>query len=101
MNGSDWVSKVSVFPNKSSKTKTLAFAGAELALAGGRKIWLNGLTVVNGVNGLFLGLPNQKKGKPAEGKEQKYEDVYFFNKEDRAHLQDLVLAEYDKKIGKH
>lgn len=101
MAGETWIAKVNVFPIKDSKSKTVAFVGAELALAGGHKIWLNGLTVVNGAKGLFLGLPDQKKGKPAAGKEQEYEDVYFFKKEDKAQLQEAVLAAYEKKVGKN
>ena len=94
------IKKVSVFPITSSRSKAVAFGSAELGLDGGGSIWINGLTVVNGAKGLFLDMPEQKKGKPKDGEEQKYEDIYFFRKEDKAELQTAVLAAYEKKVGK-
>ena len=94
------IKKLSVFPFESTKSKTKAFASLELELAGGDSIWLNGLTVVDGAKGLFVGYPQQKKGKPKDGEEQKWEDIYFFKKEVKAEIQEAILAEYHKKVGK-
>ena len=82
-----------------ARGKTVAFASLELGLDGGESIWLNGLTVVNGSKGLFVSAPQQKKGRPAEGEEQKYEDLYFFKKDVKAQIQSAVLADYQKKVG--
>ena len=57
-------------------------------------IFLTGLRVVEGKNGLFLSMPNRKT---AAGE---YQDIYFpANKATRDQLQALVLEAYKKEVA--
>jgi len=58
-------------------------------------IVVKGLKIINGNNGLFVGMPSSK------GKDDKYYDtVYPKTKEIREELEQIVLAEYNKDAGK-
>jgi len=57
-------------------------------------IFLTGLRVVEGKNGLFVAMPNRKTGSG------EYQDIYFpANKTSRDELQSLVLAAYNAEAG--
>lgn len=60
----------------------------------GDAVYLTGLKVVMGKNGLFVGMPSQ------QNKAGEYKDIYFpSSKEARGTLQKMVLDEYHKQIG--
>ena len=57
-------------------------------------IFLTGLRVVEGKNGLFVAMPNRKTGSG------EYQDIYFpASKASRDELQSLVLAAYNAEAG--
>ena len=59
-------------------------------------VYLTGLRVIEGKNGLFVAMPNRKTG----GGE--YQDIYFpANKASRDELQEVVLAAYRREIEIH
>ena len=56
------------------------------------------VTVMNGKNGLFCGLPG-RKGKDKEGKEKWYSDVFIPDKDVLADLNKQVVSAYKAKVG--
>jgi stage V sporulation protein G len=57
-------------------------------------IYLTGLRVVEGKNGLFVAMPNRKTGAG------EYQDIYFpASKATRDELQHLVLDAYKKEVA--
>ncbi len=68
------------------ETKTRAFFDVETQ----EGILIKGFTLVEGANGLFVGLPSEK------GKDGKYYDKVVLPKELKNELTELALQEYEK-----
>lgn len=75
--------------------KTRAFATVKFA----NGLTLNGVKVILGVKGLFVGMPSvQRKNK--ESGEMEWKDCcYFEDDEDRNAFQDAIINEYGTKVG--
>lgn len=66
---------------------------ARVSLLVGDAMYVTGLKVVEGKNGLFIGMSSYK------GKDGEYKDIYFpKSKEEREELTKFVLAAYEKKL---
>ena len=72
----------------SKDDKIMAFAKITI----GGVFCVDGLKVINGEKGIFIGMPSRKQ------KDGNYRDIAFpTNKETREMITDLVLAEYNKQ----
>jgi stage V sporulation protein G len=81
---------IKVYPFKQAKGKIKAFA--QVVLNGALR--LNGLKVIEGDNGLFIGFPSEK------GKDGTFYSIYHpINRESRSVIQDAVLANYEAAVS--
>ena len=88
------ITSVKVFPfNPEKASKTKAFASVTL---NDGAINFNQLTVVQGKDGVFLGLPNKKIKEASQDTEAKYQEFFFFNKDTRDMISKAVVEEYEK-----
>lgn len=83
-------SEVKLFPVKHTTIK----ANGSFVYNGAVRI---SCTVMQGKNGLFVGLPREKYVK--DGKDNWADKVFFTNENDRAEIQKTVLAAYNKMNG--
>lgn len=84
------VLKINVTPFKSN-TKTIAMASATLGDESGEKLRINGIKVINGAKGLFVGMPSTKRN-------DKWEDLFYFvDKDSRESFNAAVLEAYEVK----
>jgi stage V sporulation protein G len=84
------VTEIKVYPYKNGDGKFKGFA--HIVLNG--TLRLNGLKVLEGDNGLFVGYPSEK-GKDG----QFYDIVHPITRETRNVIQDAVLANYEKAVA--
>ncbi len=77
------ITKVNVFKNNGG-SKIVANATVVVDNC----LWLTGIKVIEGSDGLFIGFPSKKVG-------EEYKDIYFMNKATKAEVQDVILAEYN------
>jgi stage V sporulation protein G len=81
---------IKVYPFKEAKGKVKAFA--QVVLNGALR--LNGLKVVDGENGLFVGFPSEK------GKDGNFYSIYApINRESKNAIQEAVLANYEAAVS--
>jgi DNA-binding cell septation regulator SpoVG len=90
------VMNVKVTPISNSKSKTVAFASAQLELEAGTNLILRNLTVVDAGKGLFLGFPQHKI--PAKGdRAEKWDDTYALSGPGKDLLSKAVIEEFKAK----
>ena len=59
---------------------------------------VTGLSVMEGKNGLFVSMP-QQKGKDADGKDKWFDICFPISKEGRQAITDAVIEAYNKEVG--
>jgi len=85
------ITDVKIFKTKSEKSKTKAFA--KVVIDDG--ICIDGIRVIDGVKGLFIGMPSRKRSDSDE-----YDDIVFpINKDTRQLLTDTILEAFKKEGG--
>ena len=62
-------------------------------------IVIKGFKLVEGINGLFVGMPSQKDKENDENGNPVYRDTVFMEKEARDQVNDLALEEYNNYFG--
>ena len=88
------ITNVRVGVIKNPKNSVVGMATIEVD----RCLVLSNMKVIEGKNGLFVGMPSMK-GKDKEGKDG-YRDVfYFMDKSKIDKLNEVIIAEYMKKCG--
>ncbi len=93
---SEEFSNIRVTPFNSPTDRSLkGFASLKV----GELAYVNGITIRDGQNGLWLGMPSRKVANPKEG-EKEWQDVFYpASKEVRVRMTEAVVRVYESHLG--